>query len=71
MITSEAQLGETVESVRVYQPNGDVITINRADLIQIELQGLAVAWKVGDRVHRAVGLPLEMISTQSRILKPA
>jgi hypothetical protein len=64
-------LNETVESVTVYEPNGDRIEIEAAQLRAIDLGNLGIAWAAKDgKIHRAAGLPLHVVSVESRLVKP-
>ena len=70
--TAEGASGEEVERVIVHRFDGTMTEIERAQIITMDLAGLAIAWKDSDeKVHRSIGLPLEVISRTSRILRPA
>lgn len=68
---AEAALGEQVEVVIVHHFGGTLQTIKREQLVALELGGLACAWKDTDgKTHRMVGIPLEVISVEKRIIQP-
>lgn len=64
-------LNEEIEEVIVHRFDGKLTTIARADLLVIDLGNLAIAWKATDgKIHRSIGVPLEVIAVESRIVKP-
>lgn len=68
---AEAHLGEQVEVVIVRYFGGALGTIKREQLLSLDLGGLAVAWKDAEgKTHRSVGVPLEVITVESRIIQP-
>lgn len=70
----EAATGEELERVILHPMHGEPRVVERAQLLALDLAGLAVAYADGEgRVHRVVGLPLEVIAkkTDSRIIRPA
>lgn len=70
-LVAESELSEQVQHVIVYHPNGDEIVVTREQLVMLELSGLALAWKDGSgKIHRSVGLPLEVVSVESHIIRP-
>lgn len=64
-------MGEQLEIVIVHHFGGTLQTIKREQLVALELGGLACAWKDTDgKIHRMVGIPLETVSVESRIIQP-
>jgi hypothetical protein len=64
-------LNETVERVIVFRPSGALLEIKPEQLRVLDLGGLAIEWTDDEsKIHRCVGLPLEVISVENRILKP-
>jgi hypothetical protein len=62
---------ETTEQVTVFLPSGALQEIKGEQLRALDLTGLAVAWLDDEgRIHRCVGLPLEVVSRENRILQP-
>ena len=70
-LEAEAKLGEKLDHVLVFRPDGTILEIERAEIVVLDLGNLAVAWKRDGKIHRAIGLPLETISEESRIVAPA
>lgn len=66
----ERVTGERVESVLVRAMTGDVLhTISREQLIALDLPQLALAWKDdAGKIHRCIGLPIEVVAVESRIV---
>lgn len=63
-------LNETTERVIVFRPSGAMLEIKPEQLTALDLGGLAVAWKDDDgKIHRCIGLPLEVVSVENRIVK--
>lgn len=65
-----SELSEEVVEVIVHRFDGKHTTIPRDALLVLDLGNLGIAWKSEDgKIHRSVGVPLEVIAVESRIIK--
>lgn len=62
-------MAEQLVRVVIFEPDGTKRDVPADKVIQLELAQLAVAFKGDDEtIHRVVGLPLETISTETRLV---
>lgn len=69
---AENVTGEVLEAVLILHPDGSIHEVKRADVLALDLGGLAIAYKDADgKIHRVMGCALDAIFHKSSILRPA